>query len=384
VAADDIPLEIRQARLEDWPAIEAFLRDCYGASAPFKAGPRWRWQFVDTPYPPPGDTPVAVWIALQGGQVVGQLAVQPGRMFLQGEPWPAGWIVDVMVRPEFRGQGLGHRIHDVIVASGVTLVTLTMALATRRIAERAGAITLGPVLQMVRPGRLSGSTIDHILRRSVERRSGILRAAGLTFLNSRIGPAAAAATLSAAGALVRSRSPSPHAFDVRSVSSPDLAEIDGLFQACVAECPALFDRARPFLEWRFQRAPDLAYRWIEARRGDGQLAASALWRLPDPVELPVGTVVDVVAGPKDQPAMEAVIEAAVSNMAKSTEAIIAGASDPLHIAAFRRHGFRTVKVHRPTVVTRDARLAARIAALPGPWRLTKADHDWDQIHPAED
>jgi len=33
-------------------------------------------------------------------------------------------------------------------------------------------------------------------------------------------------------------------------------------------------------------------------------------------------------------------------------------------------------------VVRDPALKARMAAMPDAWHFTKADHDWDQVHPA--
>jgi hypothetical protein len=369
--------------LEDWPAISSFINDCYGDASPYKGHARWQWQFVDTPYDPIGDTPVSVWIALHGDRVAGQLAIQPGRMMLEGAPEPAGWIVDVMIRPEYRGYGLGHRIHDAIVASGATVVTLTMALATRKIAERAGAVTLGPVYQMVRPLRLSGRTLTTVLERSVERRAGLTRFAGRCLLGSRVIPAAMASAISVGGHLLRGPRPTHAHLNTGDAVAAPLEEIAALFEANRSKIPALFDRGRDFLDWRFNRVPDLDYRWVESRRGDGQLMAAAAWRLPEPIELPIGTVVEVAASPDDASAMEAVIDAAVSRMAPSTEGVIAGASHPAHVAALRRNGFRVVKTHYPTVVTRDAALASRVESL-GPWHFTKADHDWDQVHPAHE
>jgi hypothetical protein len=107
-------------------------------------------------------------------------------------------------------------------------------------------------------------------------------------------------------------------------------------------------------------------------------------REPLAKELPVATIVEVLADPRDDQAIEAATGQAVAALAPGSEAIVAGASHPAHVAALRRHGFRTVRVHRPTVVTPDDTLRARIAAHPGPWHMTKADHDWDQVHPAAD
>lgn len=374
--------EIRQARPDDWPAIASFIDDCYGPEATFKNGPRWRWQFIDTPYSvDPTDVPV--WIAVADGKVLGQIALQPARMFLEGEACSAGWIVDVMIRPEQRGSGLGHRIHDAMVASGRTLVTLTMAPATRRIADKAGAVTLGPVLQMVRPRSLSGSTISTVLSRSLENRTGLTRTVGGVFLASRVGPALLGATISAGTAALRlgSRRREPASLLVEAVETLDLAAVADLFELSSSQCPALFDRGREFMAWRTLEAPDLTYRWLEAR-SQGMLRGLATTRLPIDAELPIATLVDVLAPPDDVAAIDALVGAAVDHLAPQSEAIIAGASHPADVSILRRHGFIAVRQHRPTVVTADSALRDRIARLANGWRMTKIDHDWDQVHPA--
>lgn len=374
--------EVRQARPDDWPAIAAFIQDCYGPEAQFKAGPRWRWQFLDTPY---SDDPsnVPVWVAVANGKVLGQIALQPARMFLEGDAYAAGWIVDVMIRPEHRGSGLGHRIHDAMVASGRTLVTLTMAPATRRIADRAGAVTLGPVLQMVRPRRLSGGTVSTVLSRSLENRKGLTRAGGNLFLASRVGPALLGATVSLGAAVARLGSPRRRSADlsVEPVETPDLRASAALFQLSISQCPALFDRGPEFLSWRMLKAPDLSYRWLEAR-SSGTLRGLAATRLPSDAELPIATLADVLAPPNDFAAVDALVAETVDRLAPLCEAIIAGASHPSDVEVLRRHGFIAVRRHRPTVVTADATLRDRVARLANDWRMSKIDHDWDQIHPA--
>lgn len=374
--------EVRQARISDWPAIKAFIDHSYGAGAPFKQRPRWQWQFIDTPYPAEPDGLVPVWIALKDGAVAGQIALQPGRVWLEGEPHDAGWIVDVMIAPEHRGRGLGHKIHDAMVATGRTLITLTMAEATRRIAEKSGAcVTLGPVRQMVRVGRLSGRTVADVTGPIFDRRPK-LRGIGRAFTGSGVGPAAAAAIASIAAAGQRLTLPKSPKAEIRRVDAIDPAVADRLFAREVAAMPALWDRGGAFCSWRFDRVPDLRYGRALLMRG-GVAEGQLVWRLPEPVELNVGTITDILADPADTQGIEALAAYAVREMAPRTEAIIAGASHPAHVRALSRLGFVTVKTHYPTVVTSDAVLAARFAELKDGWHYSKADHDWDQVHPVE-
>lgn len=372
---------IRQATVRDWPRIAAFIDRTYGSSAPFKQRGRWDWQFRQTPYDPEEGDFAPVWIAINADDVVGQLALQPGLLRLEGDALQVGWIVDVMVDPAHRGRGLSHEINDAIVQSGRTLVTLTMAAATRNIMERAGCVTLPPVRQMVRVGRLSGKTISVLLSRTAENHANWRGLIDL-FIASRVGPALVALALSVAARLVPVRILRPRPRPALQGSGlPDAATVDRLAAALAAKSGATFDRSGRFFSWRFGEAPDLEYRFAQGL--DGQRPdVIAVWRMPSAVELPVGTLVDVLCDPDDSGALGAGIDHALAAMSGHCEAIIAGASDPRFVRELRKRGFVTVKTHHPTVVSSDRDLLARVAAHKAPWHFSKADHDWDQVHPA--
>ena len=339
---------------------------------------------MDSPYRNRESDDVPVWIAIHQGEVIGQMALQLAQLTIDGTPEPAGWIVDVMIHADHRGQGLGHKIHDAIKATGTTLVTLTMAAATRRIAERAGCVTLGAVHQMIRPSKLTSRTITSLVSERAENRPR-WQLACRVFNQSRIGPWAVAQLISGAAGLQRSMK-LPKRFDsqvhVRDVLSLNLDAADMLSRECGKRIRAMFDRQAKFCDWRFNAVPDLEYRFAECGRDD-KVTGLAVWRLPKEVELPVGTLTDVIADPEDHVSITALVRHAVSKMSNQCEAIIAGASHPTHIAALSSNGFVTVKIHRPTVVTTNSATRDRIDQLKNQWHFTKADHDWDQVHPVE-
>jgi hypothetical protein len=374
---------VRQANVRDWPRIAAFIDRTYGSSAPFKGRARWDWQFRQTPYDREKRGLAPVWIAVDADDVVGQLALQPGLLWLDGAALQVGWIVDVMVDPAHRGRGLSHKINDAIVLSGRTLVTLTMAAATRSIMERAGCVTLPPVRQMVRVDHLSGQTVSVLLSRAKENRANWGRLIDL-FIATRVGPALVAFALTVAARLVPGRLFGPRPTPALQDSGlPDPAAVDRLAAALVAKTGAMFDRSARFFAWRFGAAPDLEYRFAQGPDG-ARPEAIVVWRMPTAVELPVGTLVDVLADPDDSAAMGAGIDHALAAMSGRCEAVIAGASDPRFIWELRRRGFVTVKTHHPTVVSSDRDLLASLVAHKGSWHFSKADHDWDQVHPAAD
>lgn len=371
---------VRQATENDWPLISAFIDRTYGAAAPFKQRDRWHWQFRDNPFAKADEDTVPVWIAFHGGEVVGQIALQPGRLWLDGIAFPAGWIVDVMVDRAHRGRGLSHRINEAIVSSGRTLMTLTMAPATRSIMERAGCLTLPPVYQMVRPRNLSGRTIAVLLSRIARNRPNWQPPIDL-FVRSRVGPAGLAKLLSA-GAWLR-RIGRPCFAGMEEIAFPDAADVNRLERLLGDKPLGFFDRSSAQFAWRYRDAPDLAYRFAESRSDGGAIRAILVSRLPLSVELPVGTIVDILCDPADRVAIGAAIDHAVAVLADRCEAMIAGASHPNFVAAYTKRGFLAVKKHRPTIVTNDRALLKRVTNHSGPWHFSKADHDWDQVHPAD-
>jgi GNAT superfamily N-acetyltransferase len=258
---------VRRAQREDWPAIERFLAANYGAEAPFKHHARWLWQFVHNPFHLERNEAPTVWIALEGDEVIGQLSVQDGQVRIATRTYPAGWIVDVMVDARARGRGLGHAIHRAIMAERPLLVTLTMAPATRRIADRAGALTLGPVREYVLPVALSGATISHLLaNRAAMRRSRAPALARALDLAARLPAAPDLAAAAMRGAARLRQRPAP--VDGRIEEMDRLGEAaDALWERLANRFPASFVRTSQFLDWRFGQAPDLTYRKFLLKRG---------------------------------------------------------------------------------------------------------------------
>ena len=158
-----IAVEVRQGRASDRGAIATFTEQAYGARAKYKGPSRWTWQFVDNPFARQPAGAVSVWVTLDGDQVVGQIAVQEALLQIEEETLQAGWILDVMILPSHRGSGIGHRLYEAVARDEAILVTLTMADATRRMAERLGAVTLGDVHQLTRWVNLDPETVHRYL-----------------------------------------------------------------------------------------------------------------------------------------------------------------------------------------------------------------------------
>ncbi len=373
-------MTIRRLRTDDLERHIEFIAQAYGQSGLYKGPSRHAWQHQHNPFQFDKVKGPAIWVAECDGQIIGQIAVQDGRLQLGGQEMSAGWIVDVIVLPEFRGMGLGHSIHDKLLVERDILVTLTMAPATRRIAERAGCVSLTKTTQFVRHTKSSGTTIERLLRAKLETRPNLRRVQAAA-QSMGLGPAFVASLVNSASDLTELFRSSPEVLgggieEVQSFSS----DIDVFWKRIAPHFPASFVRSAEFLNWRFCDVPDLQYRRFVMYR-DGQVCGYVIVRKAIEVELPCGVLLDVCCNPNDQETVDCLVGFGTSVLAQDCEYIDAASSDPRLAASLRRHGFWRVRDHYPTVVVREPELRRRFELSRQNWHFSKADHDWDQIHP---
>jgi len=373
---------IRRATTGDMSRLIDFVDVTYGKGAPFKGYNRQNWQFQDTPFKRESSADPTIWIATVENKIIGTIAVQDGSLWLAGRTVPAGWVVDVMVHPEIRGQGLSHKIHDLVMMERDLLVTLTMAAATRRVAERAGCLTLGPVGQFILPNRLSGRTVARFLNFKSQFGSPLRRRALSTFAATGLGPALIGAGARTIAAIRQSGTPALDATRRTRIIEIDYFpdEVDDLWNRLRPKFPASFERSAKFLNWRFVACPDLKYRRFLLYR-DNQLAGYLVTRTGEPVELPVGVVVDVFTNPDDTEALDLLVAHGMEVLRPKAEYLEAAASHPAWQKALRRAGFLPTRTMRPTIVCTQAELRSELEDMLDNWHFTKADHDWDQVHP---
>lgn len=375
-------IEIRQATVADRVAIQRFIKKAYGPLARFKGPARWNWQFVDNPFRPDESKFASVWIAWDGSEVVGQTAVQHGRCWIGGEPHDFGWIVDVMVLAQYRGQGLGHRIYNAIAASVPTTLTMTMAPATRRIAERQGALTLPPVRCMFRPLRCNADLVRRFVSaRAIDsprwhRPHQLLTHAAWACRSVALSMNAAASVATLRGA-----------FHQTSTNSciDEVSQFDESVNRLAHRVRSAYDlvciRNGEYLNWRYVDVPDLCYRRFLMRDGD-ELVGLLVTREPRAEELPIGILCELLVAPGCEAQAGALLDHAMSVSSISMKGIVAGASAPWLVRTLVGRGFLTVKKHHPTIVTSNADIRAACSRQPFRTFFTKGDHDWDQVHVA--
>jgi GNAT superfamily N-acetyltransferase len=370
-------IRVRRARIEDRSAIEHFICCAYREEAPFKGPERWRWQFVENPFLLGACVPV--WVVLDGGDVVGQIAVQATDVQIAGCVRSAGWIVDVMILPAYRGRGLGHLLHQAVAREVPLLPTLTMAPATRRMAERGGAITLGPTRQFSRWTRLRADDVRrYLVQRLAHHRhiAMVVRWSCSSFALHHVVARLVDAWLSLRDC---SRPRRPRSVSIVEVERFGPA-IDGLWQEAAAGYPAICPRNSRFLNWRFVDCPQLRYRIFLAYR-DGAVAGYSVLRRTIPNELRQGIIADFFANRRDVAVFQDLISHAIDHFGDEVASVECATSLPEIGSILRKSGFFNSRTLAPTVVVSDEVLRREISNVRNDWFFSKADHDWDQIHP---
>lgn len=378
-----IAVIVRKACRSDRPAIATFIEEAFGPSAQYKSTPRWTWQFIDNPYARKQLDEVPVWIAVDDHRVVGQIAVQTALLEVEGRTFEVGWAVDIMILSSHRGGGIAHRLHEAVANDVDILMSLKMAPASRRLAERQGCVTLAEVPQLTRWVRLDAASVrSYLLLRTANRR-GAHFAARLScdlFQFHRLFPLLANPCLRLRDLVKRSRRRSGAA----TIAEVDRfgSEIDELWERTRGDYPAIFPRDAQFLNWRFVDCPEPKYRRFVAWR-DGRAVGYVVLRRAEPVELPQGIIVDLYASRRDVQTIDELVRYSLAFFEDDVAAVDCGTSVAEFEAILRTHGFFRTRAHHPTCVCRDGALRDRLARLRNDWFFSKGDHDWDQIYVAD-
>ena len=115
-------VQIKQFELADQEALLSFLRVAYPDEPRKSALDFWKWHYLENPHTALDDIPL--WVVKDGERIVGQLATIPVTLKVGVEETRAIWILDFIVLPPYRGQGLGKRLVLTARESYPTMITL--------------------------------------------------------------------------------------------------------------------------------------------------------------------------------------------------------------------------------------------------------------------
>jgi hypothetical protein len=310
---------------------------------------RWRWQYLENPV---GDGSPEIWVARDGAEVLGQYASMPVRLWWGGREVRSSWGMDVFLREQARGRGVGAQLFTawsdhVDVALGLGLTESSYGLF-KKLRYR----DVGPV-----PFYRRWLDPKAVARRRLGRVLG-----------------------SAAGALLQAtatQEPAPEpGIAVRTIEGFD-RRYDELWERAKGTYRMCVRRDAAYLHWKYVRCPHRRYALREAVR-DGALAGFAVSRHEEDRGLVRGWVVDVFA-PADDPAARRALLGAV--LASFREAGVARAQAFAMNAALgddlRRFGFR--RGRSPMQFCVRARVdEGDVFDRPGEWHVVFGDSDMDR------
>ncbi|CAN5502041.1 hypothetical protein BH10ACI1_BH10ACI1_18880 [soil metagenome] len=95
-------------KLSETDDLLTFLKRAYDDNLRMSNVDFWKWHFLENPHTNSENLPI--WIAKSGGKIAGQLAATPVVVNICGEKKKAIWILDLIIAPEFRRQGLAKKL----------------------------------------------------------------------------------------------------------------------------------------------------------------------------------------------------------------------------------------------------------------------------------
>ena len=309
-------LSIERRQTGDDEALFQGYREVFGQELTESSRRRWRWQYLENPMTGPEGP--EIWVAREDGTPLGQYASMPVILWWGGREVRASWGMDVFLRPEARGKGLGARLFTtwsdhVEVALGLGLTPSSYGLF-----QKLGYRDVGPVpffQRILDPGAVAVRRLGTVL--------GPLGGWGL-------------------GAWLAVRHPAgaqrPAGLTVRPVTSfgPDYGALweraRGSYLMCVR-------RDAAYLAWKYLACPTQSYQIQEAHRGR-ELAGFAVSRHQDYRGLRLGWILDVFAHAGDQEARDALLFAVLDSFREAGVARVQAFSMNGALARdLGRHGF---------------------------------------------
>jgi GNAT superfamily N-acetyltransferase len=282
------PITIERRRHEEGEEIFRLYAEVFGTGLTEGSRRRWRWQYAENPATAPEGP--EIWVAREGDAVLGQYASMPVRLWWAGREVRSSWGMDVFLRPEARGKGIGARLFTtwsdhVEVALGLGLTPSSYGLFKKLRYDDVGPVPF--FLKVLDPTAVARRRLGAVL--------GTLAGPLL-----RLGLAVAAPERSRAGHV-----------RVRSITGFG-AEYDTLWETCRAGYAMCVRRDAEYLNWKYTACPTRAYTLHEARR-DEALAGFAVSRHEDFGGIRLGWVIDVFAEPKDHETKDALLGAVLAS-----------------------------------------------------------------------
>lgn len=344
-------VERREPR--DSESLFRLYADVFGQPATEASQRRWRWQYLENPAL---TGPPEIWVARQGEELLGQYASMPVRLRWGADEVRASWGMDVFVRAEARGQGVGAALFSAWADHVDVALGLGLTEASHGLFRKLRYQDVGPV-----PFYLK--VLDPV---AVARR--------------RLGPtlgALAGPILGPALRLITARPPRPPADVTVAKVTAFGDDYDRLWDRLAPSYTMCVRRDRPYLAWKYTACPHHTYDILEARRS-GDLVGFSIVRTADVGEVRLGWIVDLFTDPKDEATQDALLAAGADSFRRAAAARVqCFAMNGAVARALTRHGF----LRRPSPMqfcVRSRVPADAVFARPDAWHVVFGDSDMDR------
>ena len=350
--------KIRRLRRGEEEALFNFLDRAYATQPAKRCRELWAWQYADNPLLDSGDYPT--WVCWDQGRIIGQRPMMPFMLQIGNRTLMARWAPDFITLHEYRGQGIGYRLMQAVLGESEVFVALNSSPSALRIYEKLDCAFVGHIPRFVRVCDARGLfTVrfgrDNWLTRILSSWANML----LRITVNRYKP---------------SRRENLCIEEIGDFG-PDF---DSLWERVSGAYQVIARRDSDFLNWRYVQQPGDGPHIFAARRA-GVLVGYIVVRLLGAPSR--GVICDVLADPEDQPALDALIGAAVVYCeGRGAAAIDCPALHPDLERSLRRFGFRPRGPGVSFVVhAGQSGIDVGLLCQRRHWFVTRADSDLDPV-----
>lgn len=288
-------ITIARRTAADVPALDAIYADVFGDQALESSRERWRWQYERNPHCP--EEGPEIWVAREAGEILGQYASMPVRLWVRGEILKASWGMDVMVRPNQQRRGIGSRLFLYWDKQVGASLGLGLSQASYTLFKKLQWQDVGPVpcySKILSPGALIARG-----------RPGVREAAAAI-----IAPLLRAALWVAFPQRASRRDDVMSALRCEPLAGPFDERFDHLWERVKADFDFIAERRADYLEWKYRQIPYVSYEVLQVS-DEEQLRGYAVMRIAERNGVKLALLCDWLAAPDDAAAAGALLDAVI-------------------------------------------------------------------------
>ena len=346
-------VEIAQLRREQLSELRDFLREAY-PDDPRKHDLNFlSWYFLENPNQSADEVPL--WVAIDDGKIVGQLATILVDLMVGAELTKAIWILEFILLPKYRGQGLGKRLVRAAEARYPTMITLGINDASTRVFVSLGWKAMGSIHRyhrMLYAGNATKELAKNWLLRGI---------ANLASAPLRSG--AGKGAMEAGYELRRGGGPGP--------------DWDRLWERASKQWTCAVRRSKEFLKWQFEEQPGKKFDFIQLYRGEELVGYAVLFFRAgtDGGPPPKAAISDLVYDPdRAEEIIDALIRAALGEaIARKAGSLVTDVLDAKVEARLKKHRFWQVR-NAPRFMASSKQFQGAMYREEN-WHLTRGDAD---------